>query len=149
MTTDPSAPVSRGAVSGEPVWTLPRLGAALIVALLAQIVVGVANALWLNVPTSGNAWSTSSPSWLVDVHMVVGVVLLVLAVWVAVQAGRERDRTWTAASLVGIVGIVVGFAGGVIFMSADGNAVSSFAMAIGCVISIAAYTVALTQRPQA
>jgi hypothetical protein len=151
MTTDPADAAAAASApptdaSDAPVWTLPRLGTALIVALLAQTLIGVANAIWLTVPDSGNAWSASSPGWLVNLHVGVGVVLLVLAVWILVLAGWERDRAWTAAGLVGILGIGVALAGGVVFMTANGNDVASFAMAAGCVVPIAGYTVALAQR---
>jgi hypothetical protein len=142
MSTD-SGPTARG--TAVEVWTLPRLGSGMVIALLVQIVVGVANGLWVDVPESGDAWSTSTPAWLVNLHMGVGVVILLLGVWIVVKAGRERDRVWTGASLLGLVGIVVALAAGLLFLGTNGNDVMSFAMTIGCVLALGCYTVALAR----
>jgi hypothetical protein len=137
-----------GTAGGGSVWTLRRLGAAQLVVLLVQIVVGVTNTLWLDVPEDGNAWSTSTPMSLVTIHMVVGLALVVLAVWIQIKAARAGDAAWRLAGSIGIAGIVVGFAAGVIFLSTNGNDVWSLLMTVGCVVAIGGYAFGLTQgRP--
>jgi hypothetical protein len=123
------------------------LGVGTVFALLAQVLVGVADALWLNVPQTGSAWQQSTPQFLLTLHLVVGTVVLALVVWLAVLAVRAHDRVWTSASLVGIIGVVLGFAGGILFMGTNGQGGwSSMLMAIGCVGAIAGYAVALARR---
>jgi uncharacterized protein YqgC (DUF456 family) len=78
--------------------------------------------------------------------MVIGIVLVALAIWVAVRAVRQRERPWVQASVIGVVGIVVGFLGGVWFMSTNGAAVASMVMALGCVAAIAGYVYALAEH---
>jgi len=136
-----------GNSTGTAVWTAPRLAVLTILALLAQVVVGVATGLWVEVPESGNAWSGASPQWLLQFHMVIGILLVVLAGWLLVRAGRDRDRHWTAAGLVGLVAIVTGALCGVLFMGTNGDDAASFAMTLGCAVAIAAYTLPLARRP--
>jgi hypothetical protein len=128
---------------------LRLLGAAMVLALLGQLLVGMANTFWLSLPDSGSGWSAASPASLLNAHMTLGTVVLVLAVWIAVLAVRRRDRAWVVASVVGIVAILVSFAAGMLFMGETSNDSASFLMAVGCAVAIAAYALALYRVPQA
>jgi hypothetical protein len=118
----------------------------MIVALLFQVVVGVANALWLEVPTTGNAWSASAPLQLLNAHLWLGTAITVVAIWVVVDAVRSRSRVWIVSSVVGLLGVVVALGGGSAFLSTNGDAGTSFMMAVGCVVAIAAFIVPVAKR---
>jgi hypothetical protein len=147
MTASP--PGSRSTQAGSaPVWTVRRLTVAAVIGLLAQVVVGVANTLWLDVPETGSAWATASPQSLVDIHMVIGIALLVLAVWITVRALRAGDRAWTTPSLIGLVGVAVSAVAGIWFMSAGDSDVASILMTVGCVAALGGYVLGLAQRTE-
>jgi hypothetical protein len=45
-----------------------------------------------------------------------------------------------------VVGVLLGFAGGILFMGTNGQAFPSMLMAFGCVAAIAGYVIALARR---
>src|SRR5674476_520816 len=65
------------------------LGAAMVVTLLGQLLLGMANTFWLTVPDSGSGWKTAAPMGLLVAHITLGVALLVLAI----QIARTRSAT--------------------------------------------------------
>ncbi|MBW4031203.1 MAG: hypothetical protein HIU88_00890 [Acidobacteria bacterium] len=125
---------------------LPTVGLTMIVVLLLQVVVGVANSLWLDVPKTGNAWAASAPLILLNAHLLLGTAITVLAVWLVVDAIRSRSRLWIVSSVIGLVGVLAALGGGSAFLSANGDPVSSFMMAIGCVVALAAFLVPIVKR---
>ena len=129
--------------------TIRSLGAVAVLTLLAQLLLGMANTFWLTVPDSGPGWATAAPAGLLMAHIGLGVLLLVLAVWIAVVAWRGRDRTWLTASAVGVLGIVVALGAGSAFMSEVSNDVASYLMAAGTAIAIAGYAYGLYRLPAA
>ncbi len=118
---------------------LPKLGMAMILALLLQVVVGVADALWLDVPETGNAWAESAPLMLLNAHLLLGTAITLLGLWMLVDAIRSRARIWIIATVVGLLGVILALGGGAAFLSTNGDPGSSFLMAIGCVVAIAAF----------
>ena len=126
---------------------LRLLGAAMVVILLGELLLGMANAFWLQLPDSGSGWTAGSSSGLLGVHMILGVALVVLAVWIGVAAVRGGDRNWVHASIVGAVGILLAFGSGLAFMGQTSNNLASFCMALGCAIAIASYALGLYQIP--
>jgi hypothetical protein len=142
-TTDSPQLAKRGA------GRIRALGTAMILVLLAQVLLGMANTFWLEVPETGPAWNVAQPASLVTAHMTLGTALAVLAIWIGWIAIRTRDRVWIAASLVGLLGIVVGFVGGTAFMGDPSSDVTSFVMAVGCTVAIAAYALGLARVPTA
>jgi heme A synthase len=125
---------------------LSTLGIAMIVALLLQVVVGMADALWLDVPTTGNAWATSAPMILLNAHLLVGTAITLLALWMLVDAIRSRTRIWIISTIVGLLGVVAALGGGSAFLSTNGDPGSSFMMAIGCVVAIGAFIAPVVKR---
>ncbi len=123
------------------------LGAAMVVVLLGQFLLGMANTFWLDLPEEGRGWDAASPAWLLSAHMALGTALLVLAAWIAVVAVRRRAGAWLVASAVGIVGVVVAFAGGTGFMGDTSNDTASFVMACGWALAIGGYALALYPQP--
>ena len=125
---------------------LSTLGIAMIVALLLQVVVGVADALWLDVPKTGNAWAESAPLMLLNAHLLLGTAITLLALWMLVDAIRSRTRIWIVSTVIGLLGVVVALGGGSAFLSTNGDPGSSFMMAIGCVVAIAAFIAPMVKR---
>lgn len=141
-----------GPIAAEPVHRatavrrLESLGRANVLVLLLQVVVGIANTLWLDIPDSGNAWLVSSPMVLLTAHLSLAFIVTVLSVWLLLQAARSRNRLWLAAGTIGLLGTLAALLGGFVSMSLNGAATPSFVMATGCVVSIAAYAIALAKR---
>ena len=123
------------------------LGAAMVLTLLGQLLLGMANTFWLSLPGSGSGWNAASPAFLLTAHMTLGTALLVLAIWITVLAARLGDRGWVVASIVGIVAILVSFTGGSLFMGETSSDGASYLMAVGCAVAIAAYALALYRVP--
>ena len=119
------------------------LGAAMVVILLGELLLGMANTFWLHLPDSGSGWTAGLSSGLLGIHMILGAALVVLAVWIIVAAVRGRDRNWITASSVGAVGILIAAGSGMAFMGHTENNLASFCMAVGCAIAIAGYALGL------
>ena len=137
LTAPPTARVRRR------LWTL---GIAMIAALLLQVVVGMADALWLNVPKTGNAWAESAPLILLNAHLLLGTAITLLALWMLVDAIRSHARIWIISTVVGLLGVITALGGGSAFLSTNGDPGSSFMMAIGCVVAIAAFIAPAVKR---
>ena len=135
-----SAPARQSRIRG--------FGAAMVHALLGQLLLGMANTFWLDVPETGSAWNVAQPAALVTAHMTVGTALVVLACWIGWIAIRTRDRAWLVVSAIGIAGIVLGFVGGTAFMGDPSNDVVSFVMAVGCTVALGAYALGLYRLPR-
>lgn len=123
------------------------LGAAMVLTLLGELVLGMANTFWLQLPDSGSGWKTGAASALLMMHMVLGLTLLVLAIWIAVAAFRGRDRNWLTASAVGVFAILLAIGAGIAFMSQTSNDGASFLMAVGTALGIGAYSLGLYRLP--
>jgi hypothetical protein len=145
-TTPPAVDLAATAESSTSIG-LRSLGAAMVMILLGELLLGMANALWLQLPDSGSGWIAGSSSGLLGIHMLLGLALVVLAVWITVVAVRGRDRNWLTASIVGVVGILLAFGSGLAFMGQTSNDVASFCMALGCAIAVAGYTYGLYRIP--
>jgi hypothetical protein len=119
----------------------------MVVTLLAQLLLGMANTFWLKVPDSGSGWNLAAPAGLLLAHMILGAMLLVLAIWIVVLALRVHDRNGLISSAVGIFGILIAFGGGIAFMNQTSNNAASFSMAVGTAIAIAAYALGFHRLP--
>ena len=119
----------------------------MVVILLGQLLLGMANALWLQLPDSGSGWKAAAPVALLMAHVILGVALLGNAVWVAVLALRAHDRTWLTASTVAVLGIVLALGAGSAFMSQTNNDGASYLMAVGTALAIGAYALGLYRLP--
>lgn len=146
-TTSQPTPDPTGKVGSTKTTGIRALGAAMVLTLLGELVLGMANTFWLQLPDSGSGWKAGAASALLMMHMVLGVTLLVLAIWIAIAALRGRDRNWLIASAIGVLGILLGIGGGLAFMSQTSNDGASFLMAIGTALAIAAYALGLYRLP--
>lgn len=115
--------------------------------LLLLLLLGLVNTFWLDVPedATGSLWSVVQPQWMLWAHIVVSVLVLGFAIVILVKAFQTKDSRWRAVSAAAAVGILLGFVGGMGFMG-SGDDVSSFVMALGCVIAIGAYSTGLAKR---
>ena len=147
MTTTPSnsAPAATAGSTGPSRIRIPA--AAMVVILLGQLLLGMANALWLQLPDSGSGWKAAAPVALLMAHVILGVALLGNAVWVAVLASRAHDRTWLTASTVGVLGILLAVGAGSAFMNQTNNDGASYLMTVGTALAIAAYALGLYRLP--
>lgn len=144
-----SQPTPGAAVKAESTKTIGirTLGATMVLTLLGELVLGMANTFWLQLPDSGSGWKAGAASALLMMHMVLGLTLLVLAIWIAVGAFRGRDRNWLTASAVGVLAILLAIGGGFAFMSQTSNDGASFLMVVGTALGIGAYTLGLYRLP--
>jgi hypothetical protein len=129
---------------------LHTLGVWMVAALLVQILVGMANNLWLTIPANPNAWSQYTPMLLLNAHLWVGTALTVLGIWIPIDAFRCKNRTWLVSSVIGFVLIMGAFGGGSVFISSAGeNDSASMAMAVTCVLALACFLVPFLKRKKA
>ena len=122
-----------------------RLGVVMVVTLLAQVVLGVANELWTSLPASGDAFAGAAPRWLLSLHVLVGTVAIVVAAVLAVSARRSDDRAWTTASLLGLLALVGAWVSGHFFLETHGADVLSLSMAVLGVAALGAYVAGLVR----
>src|ERR1035437_2315773 len=111
----------KATAESTPSTRIRALGAAIIVTLLGQLLLGMANTFWLKLPDTGSGWSAAAPMALLMAHITLGAALLVLAIWIAVVAFHDRDSNWLRASTAGILGLLLAFGGGTAFMSQTSN----------------------------
>lgn len=119
----------------------------MIASLLAQFLLGMANAFWLMLPDTGSAWSTAGTAALLIAHIMLGTALLVFSIWIGVIAKRDRDRAWLMASNIGISGIFIAIAGGTAFLSDVRSDASSYVMAVGYAAAVGGYAYGLYKLP--
>lgn len=115
----------------------------MIGSLLIEFLLGMANTFWLETPESGSGWSDSKPMWLLTLHIVWGVAILVLAIWIFVIARRLKSASWFRLNLVGILGIIVAIGAGSSFMGDVSSDALSMVMSVGWAVALGAYAVGL------
>ena len=139
--------VMTATAESSPSTRIRALGAATVLTLLGQLLLGMANTFWLKLPGTGSGWSAAAPMALLMAHITLGAALLVLAIWIAVAAFRDHDSNWLRASTAGILGLLLAFGGGTAFMSQTSNNGASYLMAVGTSLAIAAYALGLYRIP--
>lgn len=130
---------------------LRTLGIATFGALLLQLLVGISTTFWVELPEDGDAQSRmkdATNGGILMAHITIGTVLAVLAVILVIIAIRQKNRTWTIASIVGLIGIFVSYFSGSAFLNPPENDSLSFAMTLGLAIAIGAYVYGLATRPK-
>jgi hypothetical protein len=122
---------------------LRKLALMMIGSLLIEFLVGMANTFWLETPESGSGWSSAKPMWLLMLHIIWGVAILVLAIWIFVIARKLKSSSWFRLNLVGTLGILVAIGGGSSFMGDVSSDVPSMVMSVGWAVALGAYAVGL------
>ena len=109
--------------------------------LVIQYVLGMVTNLFMQFPDPSQAdqvWAAARSQFPSAAHMVIGTLLLVSAVIFVINAARKNNRPWIVSSVVGLIGIVVAFYGGVMFTSSQVN-VYSLIMALAFFVAFLAY----------
>lgn len=73
-----SQPTPNPGVTAESTKTtgIRTLGIAIVLTLLGELVLGMVNTFWLQLPDSGSGWKAGAASVLLMMHMVLGLTLL-------------------------------------------------------------------------
>jgi len=133
--------------------SLRRLTALQIGLLATQFLVGMVVNLFVTVPSQhpgtnandyftgvarGVLWALGNATLMLRLHVVIGLVLAVVSLWMVWLAVRARRRVWIVATLVGASGIFAAGFNGASFMNYTHN-FSSLLMAIGFLICALGY----------
>jgi hypothetical protein len=109
---------------------LGRLGPPYLGLVVIEFLLGMSLNLFVVLPTGAPA-SILASSPLLDIHLVVGVLLLGIATNAVRLAARARSGTALVASGVGLVSGVGAFAAGMAFAFGGPSNIASFAMSLG------------------
>jgi hypothetical protein len=117
-----------------------RASLAAFVLLLVQYGIGMGVNLYVTVPNAdhgiGDAISNGPAA--LSVHAVLGLLLVLAAVGLVVQAAIDGDKVVTAASILGLVAMIAAAAAGASFVDKRG-ASASMAMAVFTGVGLLAY----------
>jgi hypothetical protein len=118
---------------------LGRLRIAMIISLAVQVLVGMANNLWLkqDPPTL----ETASPQALLSAHVDVAYVLIALAIWFLVVAIRARRRNYILPAATGVFGVLLAYASGLTYWATEAD-MWSMSMTVGFAIAVTSYALA-------
>lgn len=122
-----------------------RLGVAMVITLLAQAVLGVANELWTTVPQDGDPFTGAVPQWLLTVHVLVGTLAVMLAIAIVVSALRAHDTAWSTPAVVGLATVLGAWLSGHFFLVTYGADALSMSMAVLAMLAIGTYVVGLVR----
>jgi len=118
---------------------LQQLRIAMIVALAVQVVVGMANNLWLS--QDPPTLETASPQALLSAHVDVAYVLIALAIWTLMVAIRARHRNYILPAATGTFGILLAYGSGLTYWATEAD-IWSMSMTIGFAIAVNSYALA-------
>lgn len=117
----------------------------LMVALLAVLnLVGMIAGLYFEGPDSGSAWAAAMGSWSVLAHVLVGLALLVYAVYILVLSVRSKKNYRIVSSIVGFVAVLAAALFGSGFLSVQDDTYT-LAMGISATVALIAYAYALVR----
>lgn len=111
---------------------LGRLGIPLLVLLSIELLLGMALNLFVSVP-GGNPAGALAVSPVLDLHVVIGVLLLGLLSNILRWALRSRDRIAVGIAGAGAGSGAVAFAAGLLFTFGSQSAGASYGMTVGFV----------------
>ena len=116
--------------------------AIVLIALLAiQYAFGMAANLFVEFPQSatvGQYWEFAKAQPSIDLHLLVGLLLLIGAIALLVRAIRRKDRRWIVFASIGLAAILVAAVSGSTFISTQADAYS-YGMSIASMIALIAY----------
>jgi hypothetical protein len=115
--------------------------------LVIQFVLGAAYSLYGTAPTSTKSIGMfSSP--LLDVHVIMGILLIISAIMLVVRSVQARLTPVIATSVVGLLAILGAFGAGSAYIKAGDNG-PSLGMAIATAIAMLCYaaTLVILGRP--
>jgi hypothetical protein len=137
---------------------LRTLTAIILVLLAAQFLVGMLVNLFVQVPAvhpganapeyfsgvvQGIAWALlHAPLWL-QVHAILGLLLLIASLFLIGFAISAKLRTWIVLTVIGLFGIMAGGFNGASFMN-YGHDFSSLLMSLGFLLAAIPYVIGLS-----
>jgi hypothetical protein len=115
---------------------LRRIGFALVVALLAEFLLGLGASLWVTIRPS-SPWSHISDPALFGLHALLGAAIAVMSIVALSRSGDAPGaaRLWAS---VGLAGVLVALLCGLEFVSSGGRSGWSFAMGLGWAVALLA-----------
>ena len=116
--------------------------AVLMVGLLAiQYALGMITNLYVAFPETDQAnqlWDYARTQLPTLAHIVVGTLLLLSAIVYLIRAAGKSNRPWLGSAVVGALGILIAYFGGVTFTSTQADTYSLI-MALGFIIGLVGY----------
>ncbi|HEY3958405.1 MAG TPA: hypothetical protein VGM53_34000 [Streptosporangiaceae bacterium] len=128
---------------------LRRASLATLVLLIVQFSVGIGVNLYVSLPTGGGASQAFSNGAGLALHVVLGLLLVVSAIGLLVQAIVARHWPVVVAGAVGLVAMVAAAGQGFSFVHDGTNAASMGMAAAGCVALLCYAAVLYLVRPPA
>ncbi|MGH7203495.1 MAG: hypothetical protein ACREHC_03570 [Candidatus Levyibacteriota bacterium] len=113
----------------------------LIGMLSLQFLLGMFANLFIEFPEKASEKQLWAFTWTqipLDLHIIIGLGLLIGAVVLFIKAIRQKNRQWLIASSIGGVAIVVADYTGASFISSQSDSYS-FAMAVSFIVALLAY----------
>ncbi len=126
---------------------LALLGLQFLLGMLANLFVTVPDAHpGRNAPeyfsgvAQGVIWALGNAVAALRLHVIVGLLLLLAALWLLALAIAARRRSWIIVAVLGLVGIMAAGFNGASFMN-YGHDFSSLLMSLGFLLAAAAYVI--------
>ena len=138
MTADPQT-TSPDDVVARRLRRLDRLRITMIAALAVQVLLGMANNLWLTQHPPN--LKTATPQGLLSAHEDVAYIILALAIWMLVEAILSHRRGYIIPTATGLFGIALALGSGLAYWATEANG-WSMSMTIGFTIAITSYAFA-------
>ena len=114
------------------------LGITLVSALFFQYVLGMYTALYIEIPEGVSGWKFMGNSMVIISHVILGILLAALSIWLAAASIKKMNRLWILFSIIGLAGIALALMTGSAFMDGQSND-NSFLMSLGLGISLLSY----------
>ncbi|HEX9541281.1 MAG TPA: hypothetical protein VGA04_24205 [Streptosporangiaceae bacterium] len=129
----PAATREAGRVPGRQARRFSSASFGLVILLIIQYVLGIAYTLYGTMPTAGKQVGLfSSP--LLAVHVIVGTLLVLAAIYLVIAAVRARIRLAVIMSVIGLLSILAAWVTGSAFAQ---KGASGFSMAMGVMTAVA------------
>ena len=104
--------------------------------LVVQFILGMASNLFVTIPKV-KPYLVFHEFGPIAIHAANGVLIIILAVWLRILAGRQKR--YIAPAAIGGVSAAIAFAAGVIFVNFGQNNIYSFIMAVGFITAFTEY----------
>ena len=146
MTTSPAVPVTAPAASERRLSGLRRASLGALVMLIVQFALGIGVNLYVTLPAAGSGGRKASQAFsdgpALALHVVLGLLLVLAAIGLLVQAIAARHGPVIAVATVGLVAILLAVIQGFSFVHDSTNA-ASMAMTVAGSVALLCYVIAL------
>ncbi len=113
-----------------------RLTRLVLALLVVQFILGMTANLWVMIPDY-QPWIVFHRAGPILFHTINALLLLNFSTMSLVRAARERR--WVALAACGLLGVIVAFASGILFVTGGQNDAFSFAMAMGFLLAFVTF----------